>query len=83
MTLAGCIDWALRGTLAPEGISRIRLSAPMPKVLEGFDVSSTRDGNVSQRFLGYARSKWAKYWDLDQARITSARVGAGTIFNPS
>ena len=36
------------------------------EVLEGFDVSSTRDGNVSSRFLGYVRSRWATYWDLDQ-----------------
>ena len=37
------------------------------QVMAGFDGRSTRDGNVSGRFLGYARSKWSKNLELDDA----------------
>ena len=37
------------------------------QVCEGFDGSSTRDGNVGGRFLGYARGKWARQLELEPA----------------
>ncbi|CAJ1440065.1 unnamed protein product [Effrenium voratum] len=36
------------------------------EVLHGFDGSSTRDGNISRRFLGYVRSKWGQHYELDE-----------------
>ena len=35
-------------------------------MLNGFDVSSTRDGYIAGRFLGYVRSKWARHLELDE-----------------
>jgi len=35
------------------------------EVMQGFDGSSTRDGNVTGRFLGYVRKKWAQHYELD------------------
>ncbi|CAE7846916.1 unnamed protein product [Symbiodinium microadriaticum] len=35
------------------------------EVLQGFDASNTRDGNVTGRFLGYVRRKWAQHYELE------------------
>lgn len=36
------------------------------EVLTGFDASSTRDGNIGGRFLGYVRGKWSRYLELEE-----------------
>ncbi|CAE7336810.1 unnamed protein product [Symbiodinium natans] len=43
------------------------------EVLQGFDASSTRDGNVKGRFLGYVRRKWAQHFELEDDCIYSIK----------
>lgn len=54
--------------LEPWALKVLRALPPevQEEVLNGFDVSSTRDGYIAGRFLGYVRSKWARHLELDE-----------------
>jgi len=59
-------------------------------VLQGFDGSGTKDGNVWGRLLGFSRHIWAKYIGLDQDSVAfvkslpeEAQVICLTDFDPS